>query len=161
MPLSLKNTLKALLIAMPFLLTSCISKNKEIQKVKVLTYQKTQCYGSCPVYSITFYSDNSVLVSPTSNFIVSKKSTGKLKKGTIENLLNYAERINFWSFKKEYNDALVSDLPSTFITIFNKDQNKKIKVRTNAPTELKELLLKIENIIKTIQWKAVSKAKKY
>ena len=161
MTLSLKNTLKALLIAMPFLFTSCISKSKEMQKVKVLTYQKTQCYGSCPVYSITFYSDNSVLVNPTSNFIVSEKSNGKLKKGTVENLLNYAERINFWSLKKEYNDALVSDLPSTFITIFNKDQNKKIKVRTNAPTELKELLIKIENIIKTIQWKAVSTAKKY
>jgi hypothetical protein len=161
MTLSLKNTLKALLIVMPFLFTSCISKSKEMQKVKVLTYQKTQCYGSCPVYSITFYSDNSVLVNPTSNFIVSEKSNGKLKKGTVENLLNYAERINFWSLKKEYNDALVSDLPSTFITIFNKDQNKKIKVRTNAPPELKELLIKIENIIKTIQWKAVSTAKKY
>ena len=74
--------------------------------------------------------------------------------------MNYAERINFWSLKNEYNDELVSDLPSIFITIYNNDQNKKIKVRTNPPPELKELLLEIENIIKTIQWKPVSKAKK-
>ncbi len=157
---SLKNTLKALLVAMPFLFTSCISKSKDVKKVKVLTYQKTQCYGSCPVYSITFYSNNSVLVYPLSNFVVSEESIGKLKKGTIENLLNYAERTNFWSLKNEYNDELVSDLPSIFITIYNNDQNKKIKVRTNPPPELKELLLEIENIIKTIKWKPVSKAKK-
>ena len=155
----MRNIGKAMLMTLPFLFVSCknTTNNAVVQNNDAprIILEKTKCYRKCPAYTAKFFQSNVVKLYPKENFVVTKKSEGKLKKGRLEELLKEANRINFWQLNDEYDNENLMDAPSTFITVNDKKQSKKIRVRANAPKNLIRFIQQVEKELKTLNWTTI------
>ena len=154
---SIKNTIKAVLLALPLLFTSCIQNStastRRADTPRIIL--EKSCHGTCSNYTAKFYLNNTVKVFPKSYFKVSQNSQGTIEKGRIKELINQAEKIGFWDFEKEYDNKNLQDAPTTYISVGDSGKHKKIKVRANAPKELVDFIKSIEKEIKSVDWKPI------
>lgn len=115
----------------------------------LITLEKQECYGTCPVYTVTV-SGTGKVVYEGKRFV---KKEGKFEKqlstAQTYKLFNAYECANFFDFKTEYNDELISDLPSTYISFEHRGFKRKILDRYNAPEELKDLEKMVEEIVES------------
>jgi len=104
-------------------------KSKEI-----ISINRGACFGTCPIYTISIFSDMSVVYHGKK--FVDKIGTVefKLSKEEINSILQKANSINYCKMESEYTE-MITDLPTTHIKIFD----KKITDYYGAPKELKEL----------------------
>ncbi|MBT7896773.1 MAG: hypothetical protein HN564_07225 [Flavobacteriales bacterium] len=117
------------------------SSTYEIQKKLIISLNKTACFGTCPVYKIKIYNNQSAIFEGI-KFVEKEGSYNfKISKKEINTILKKAKKINFQKMEDEYTE-LITDLPTTYIMI----NNKQIKDYYGAPKELKELEEIIENI---------------
>ena len=117
------------------------SSTYEIQKKLIISLNKTACFGTCPVYKIKIYNNQSAIFEGI-KFVEKEGSYNfKISKKEINTILKKAKKINFQKMENEYTE-LITDLPTTYIMI----NNKQIKDYYGAPKELKELEEIIENI---------------
>lgn len=104
-----------------------------------IVYQRTVCFGRCPVYTLTING-----ATKTATF-KGEKDTEKIgnfvKKLNDEDLKSFVEAFegaNFNDLKDEYL-GMITDFPIKYITYTNKGKTKKIKERSGAPKELTDL----------------------
>ena len=117
------------------------SSTYEIKKKLIISLNKTACFGTCPVYKIKIYNNQSAIFEGI-KFVEKEGSYNfKISKKEINTILKKAKKINFQKMEDEYTE-LITDLPTTYIMI----NNKQIKDYYGAPKELKELEEIIENI---------------
>lgn len=107
----------------------------------VISLERTACYGTCPIYKIEIYTDNSGVYYGERFVAKIGKYNFKLTTHEISNILTKANEIGFYKMRNEYSDA-ISDLPTTYIYI----KDKRIKDYFGAPEELKELEKLIDEI---------------
>lgn len=108
----------ASLILMFTLYSSCSIHQKKIPQ-KEISLEKTQCFGTCPIYTINIFSDGTgiyegkkfVDLEGTYNFKVHKKKLRKIRR--------MANQINFKKIENKYFNELIRDAPSTIIFINN------------------------------------------
>ncbi len=104
----------------------------------IFTLATTACYGTCPVFEISIF-DNDSLVYNGQNYVKTTGQTSKkLAKGTVENLQKQFRNANFFEFKNVY-ETNISDLPTTYISFTDNDKTKKIKDYVGSPETLKQL----------------------
>ena len=98
--------------------SSCSIHHKEIPQ-KEISLEKTQCFGTCPIYTINIFSDGTgtyegkrfVDLEGIYNFKINKKEIRKIRR--------MAKQINFKKIKNKYFNELIRDAPSTIIFINN------------------------------------------
>lgn len=136
--------MRYIFVFLVFLYSSCnlsSSSTYEIQKKLIISLNKTACFGTCPVYKIKIYNNQSAIFEGV-KFVEKEGSYNfKISKKEINTILKKAKKINFQKMEDEYTE-LITDLPTTYIMI----NNKQIKDYYGAPKELKELEEIIENI---------------
>lgn len=142
-----------LLIAVILTATSCKTKKEATQtdSKPIITFQKTSCYGKCPVYSLEIFANGKIKFKGEKNIdkignynkTISKKEIEKLKESFIS--------AGFFDLKDEYTSKK-TDLPTTFIAFENKGQYKKIKDYSDAPEVLNNLEKMIEDIVNAEGW---------
>jgi hypothetical protein len=121
-------------------------KDKNRFQSSVITLQKTECYGTCPVYTITIYGTGKVLFEGVKHVKKEGKFQKQLKPSEVNKLFNAFECANFSDFKNEYDEERISDLPTTYISFEHRGFKKRIKDYYNAPEELKKLEKLVEDI---------------
>ena len=112
------------------------------EKTKIITLEKTACFGTCPIFSINIFNNGDVLYYGKKFVKKLGNLNLKLNQKEINQILNKAKEINFNNLKSEYTEN-ISDLPTTFISI----NKKTIKDYYGAPKELKDLEKLIESIV--------------
>tara|TARA_Y100000589_G_C27075999_1_gene597490 strand:+ start:539 stop:1015 length:477 start_codon:yes stop_codon:yes gene_type:complete len=146
------NTIKAILLVLPFFFQSCkvdLPKNSN----SILKIEKSRCYGECPVYIAILKEKKRIEFYPKENTEIKKASFSKIKNSEFKTLLKLIESISIDSLKNEYDNKLLMDIPSTYLTFFDGKKVKKVKVRARAPEKLRLLIKTFEEVIKTCQWK--------
>ena len=137
--------MKIHLLVLILFFTSCFNftKQKELQSPeKIISLEKTACFGRCPVFKIIIYSNGECLYNGIKFVKKSGEYNLKINKREIDEILSQAKEIGFDNLKNEYSER-ITDLPTTYIMI----NNKKIKDYYGAPTELKDLEKLIESMI--------------
>lgn len=148
-----KNITKAILLVLPLFFTACKS-NKEVKASELLlTMKKTECLGPCPAYTVNFYSDGKIGITPKVNAIVKVPSTGYLTKEELTNLKKKIEDLKVETLETKYDDELLMDAPSTILTFQNTSPKKEIKARVRIPDSLKKFIKELETLVKTTNWK--------
>lgn len=118
-----------LLLAISLALPAC-AQHKQPRKAKptkavavapkaqepVLIYQRTPCYGRCPVYTAAIYADGRVEYDGQRFVPLLGKHTLSLPPATVAGLLAEARRINFSALAERYVGN-TSDLPASIITV--------------------------------------------
>ena len=133
-------------ILLLLLFISCNSyyKTSKDSDQKIISLERTACFGKCPIYKIEIFSDGKCIYE-------GKKFVEKIgyynytiPQSEIKKILSIAKKINFFQMKDEYVEP-ISDLPTTFILI----KNKKVKKYSGAPKSLKILEDLIDRTYKT------------
>ena len=138
--------------------TACTShKAKKQQNLKpIITFQKTACFGKCPVYSLEIFADGKIKYKGEKNTDKIGEYVKSLSKDEIKSLKESFISADFFSFKDEYTSKK-TDLPTTYISFENEGKYKKVKDYSDAPEPLKNLERMIEKIVASDGWEKIQK----
>lgn len=118
-----------------------------ISKPKIIfTLRTTACYGTCPVYNVTVFDNDSLIYDGQYHVNVQGQVSKKLKKGTVVALREQFMAADFFEFKDVYEKP-ITDLPTTYISFTYQEKTKEIKDYVGSPSTLKELETLIKKLV--------------
>jgi hypothetical protein len=116
-----------------------------------ITMRRTSCYGFCPVYSVTITSDGQVTYTGEGNVTTTGTQTRTVDKSQVLKLYQKTEEIRFFELEDEYVE-MITDLPTTFVTVKANGKTKMVEDYAGAPEDLKELETLIDDVVGTAEW---------
>ncbi|HIA35851.1 MAG TPA: hypothetical protein EYN89_03715 [Flavobacteriales bacterium] len=113
--------------------------------------KRTPCYGRCPIYSASFYKSGYVVYR--GERFVEKQGiyTGKITEENLRSVSKMARSVNYMGFEKEY-DTSVTDLPTTYTSIYLDGARKEVRNRAGGPNELRTFEVHLDKILDNISW---------
>ena len=102
------------MILLVFIL-GCKSAKTISESEPVIYMNKTACFGTCPDYDISIFSDGSVLLNARQFVEMEGTFEAKLPKEELKALVNDFKGSQFDDFENEYKSNK-TDLPTTTIT---------------------------------------------
>jgi hypothetical protein len=112
----------------------------------ILEFEKTPCFGSCPVYKAQVFKDGYVKFDGTYNVKAIGPNEFRFPKDTLNNLLTYFREVNLFQYDTTYMSG-ATDLPSTVITFRDQGKEKRIKTEGEGPADMERLLFKTDQLI--------------
>jgi hypothetical protein len=121
---------------------------------KLLSLERSACYGPCPVYSITVYSDGRIVYRGVSFVKLVGEATGHAEVATIDTLRREIRRARLWSLRERCCDCYdMTDQPGVKISYdFGFGQRGRVDHYhgcSAAPTWLGNLEDRIDEILDT------------
>jgi hypothetical protein len=124
----------------------------EISK-ELATYERTACFGMCPIFKMIVYTDGKVLYSGKNNVNLIGQYQTHVDKATLQKIEDTANSIGYFSMQHEYDNANVQDLPSIYCAVKNgTGELYSVKNRWHGPNDLKTLYAVFDNIIESAKW---------
>jgi hypothetical protein len=126
----------------------------------LIKLERTQCYGDCPIYTVTIDAAGNVTYEGTGHVRVLGRQVDRVDASQVAALVATVERIGFFQMDDQYRvvrnpDGIslqVSDLPTTFVTVTHQGRTKRVEDYFNAPAALRELEEQIDEIAGTQRW---------
>lgn len=132
------------------LLQSChtIKMEKEQSKASpTIVYSKGPCFGKCPIFTMTVYNTGLIKFQGRKYTEMNGKYERHLDKATYVALIKDFRDKRFWRFDDSYGMDLV-DAATVTISFSDNDKTKTVKGKAGFPDKLKELLVKLDELIK-------------
>lgn len=140
------------IISISFLsLLGCSKKTKSQQDKSGLTtwylaMEKTECFGTCPVYKMEVNSEG-VLHLNARKFIEKKgKFTSTLSEDDLQEINILRQGANWKSYKSEYMTGM-SDLPTTILS-YSSHTGDTVRIRYESDVAPQELMNVTEKLMK-------------
>ena len=134
--------------------TSSLSKAQSTKDV-LITLERTACFGTCPVYSVTIKGDGAVVYDGKDFVEVKGKAETTITQDQIDELISEFEKIDYFSLKDSYTERTITDSPTVLTSISINGKTKAIEHYHgdfSAPEKLKYLEDRIDEIINSDQW---------
>lgn len=123
----------------------------------VFLLEHTPCFGTCKAYRVNIYRSGYATFEGRSNVDKEGMHYGTVSSGTVNELLQQAQRIGFFDMQDKY-DSPVTDLPSSIIRVVAGGKDKKVIGRVGAPEPFKAFVAQAEELLYPLDWKAAPKA---
>jgi Domain of unknown function (DUF6438) len=127
------------------------STHKGISAKSTIKYNRTACYGTCPIYELTIDGKGKAI-------FVGERFTDKLgtwekdlDKETCSELFNLLSSVAWDTLSDEY-PAYISDVPSTIYHYANKTHDKEVIVSGTHPAILDKVATQLNNIVDSEGW---------
>ena len=122
----------------------------------VISYEKTPCFGRCPVFKIKVY-ESGFAVYEGLNFAEKMGLYSyRFSPEDLEKIYTMAEAIDYFNLEEEYNDPRISDLPSVISEISLKERSHRIQARKGTPQNLKNFHENLGIMLNERDWKPYS-----
>ena len=164
--------MRVFLLIIFILLTFCFACENPVKttpKQFSLEMTRTNCYGTCPVYSLKINSDGKVEFEGVNYTVTKGKAKGQITNEKVNELISEINKSNFFSFEDDYSQnaktcsSSSTDCPSVILTIKYDEKEKTIKhynccfvnsllSKENALQPLTDLENKIDEIVETKRW---------
>ena len=128
-----------------------VAQQEPIPADLLIKMERTQCFGSCPVYTVTIDAKGQVVFEGTQFVATQGQQTDTVPTSSVAALLATARRIGFFELQDAYR-APISDLPTTFVTVTANGRTKRVEDYFGAPPGLKELEKQIDATARTDRW---------
>ena len=138
------------------LICSCRSAQVLSDSDPVIKMTRTQCFGTCPAYTISIYEDRKVMFEGEMFVEPIGLHYAELDRTTYKNLVKAFRSADFFSFEDEYTEN-VSDLPTIYLSFSDQGQTKTITDHVGAPEELKSLERMVGDLIKQLKFTSAEK----
>jgi Domain of unknown function (DUF6438) len=137
-----------------------LGQSESVPDDLVITLERTRCFGACPVYTVSIDAKGNVVYEGRRFVQVQGRVTDRIPVSRVAALLATAERIGFFELRDQYrtkknpdgSETIVTDLPTTFVTITSGGRSKRIEDYFGAPDSLKELERQIDDAAGTKRW---------
>jgi hypothetical protein len=126
----------------------------------VIGLERTDCNGTCPVYTIVIH--GSGLVEYFGEMFVKVKGyqTGEIPPDTVTKLVREFLDINYFAYSDDFPDGM-TDMPTTFTSIKLGNNYKKIRDYGHAaPEALRKLEQRIDEVANTEQWTGAAESER-
>jgi len=110
-----------------------------------ITLQTFACEGSCPVFSISIFSDGSAKFNGEMHVLEVGEHAFQFSDNEVSVLFDLIASIDFLKLESMY-DSPIADLPET--VIIYKEKRIVIKDLRNTPQDLKVLVMKLNDLAK-------------
>lgn len=116
--------------------------------------KKTACFGHCPVFSATIWSDGRAEYFGEKWAVRDGKFTATLKKTWLKTLLETAESSGYFAFAPYYpiQHTEIADLPTTFVFIESKGRFHQVENHFDAPPALRNFEKYFEEKLEELEW---------
>ncbi|MBK8503000.1 MAG: hypothetical protein IPL46_12755 [Saprospiraceae bacterium] len=113
--------------------------------------EKSGCFGHCPVYVLTIYSDKTISFEGKANTLMDGNQKDTLTQEKYAQIINMFDHEQFAELDSTYIENIV-DAPFTYLSFRQKGKLKKISVRGSAPDSFKRLADQVEDIARKAHW---------
>ncbi len=154
-----KQSINLLLLGLVLLLASGCARGSANQSInqsqgtnaappqKLLLFQKTPCYGTCPAYNATFYSDGTVLYEGFRYVPVTDTLTLQLSQKQLDQVKEALHSLDNTSLNDTYLSPY-TDLPSSYLTFYENDREvRRIKHQQNGPETLQQTITYLHELV--------------
>jgi hypothetical protein len=117
----------------------------------VITLERTACFGACPVYSVSIDAKGNVTYDGTKFVRIVGRQTDRVAVPRVAALVQAVDRIRFFELEDKYHQ-MITDLPTTFVTVTRDGRSKRVEDYFGAPESLKELEREIDQTAGTARW---------
>jgi (2Fe-2S) ferredoxin len=120
-----------------------------------LTLERTACFGACPVYTVTVYTDGTVVYNGERFVDVEGEQTTTIDPETVEQLVAGFEAAGYFEWDDEYTEMFITDLPTVITSITRDGETKQITRYAgddSAPLALPYLETWLDLAVNTSQW---------
>ena len=128
----------------------------------IAEFATSYCFGKCPVYNLIIKADGEAIYKPEAHTVLEKGTySAQVDSSTIREVFTIANDINFFDFDSVYTDPYIQDLPSTFITLFNKESNalKSVEFVIKQPEGYKALNQALRKVVDSTNWEKVNNSR--
>ncbi len=143
------------IIALALLALPAAAQTSTPDRQVAVTLERTPCFGACPVYTVTIYTDGTVVYNGERFVDVESEQTGSIDPSEVDQLVAGFEAAGYFDWNDEYTEMHISDLP-TITTSVTRDGVTKSITRyagdSSAPIALPYLENWIDVTAYTQQW---------
>jgi hypothetical protein len=126
----------------------------------VISLERTTCGGDCPAYRVSIDARGNVVYEGTEFVRVKGLQQDRISVSQVTALLETATQIGFFELEEHYRvirnpdgtETIVTDAPTTFVTVTREGRSRRVEDYVGAPEGLKELESQIDEAARTKQW---------
>ena len=137
--------------------------SQRVSSVTVITLQRTECFGTCPVYKLTIFADGTVLYEGSKYVKKKGKAKSRISRAKLEDLIEEFDNIYYFNL----NDAYIpgskgcpqsaTDMPSAITSLMRRGRTKTVNhyhgCRGLDTLELlTQLEDKIDEAVNVVRW---------
>jgi membrane dipeptidase len=135
----------------PSVATAQASAAVRVERPFAITLERTACFGTCPVYSVTIRDDGTVTYDGREHTKVQGRQTWKIEPAAAEALAREMLDAGFFDLQDEYR-AMVTDHSTTYTALSMGRRRKRIKNYVAGPARLKEIEERIDGVAGTAKY---------
>ena len=141
-------------VLLVFVVLACKSTQSNLQKdrLPVIMMKKTECHGTCPVYTLIVYDNQTAKLVGERFLDLVGNYEADIPEAVYNELVEAFEAADFFSFKSKYS-ANITDLPTTYLSYSNSEKSKMTIDYYRAPPALKKLEQRVAALLKSLDWK--------
>lgn len=154
---TLKFTSLLLLFVLGIGMASVNAQNSDANAV--ITLERTACFGTCPVYTVSILEDGTVLYNGQDFVEVTGEQMGFLEPATVEAMVNAFEEAGYFEWEEAYDTQLVTDMPTVTTSVTRDGETHTIvhyQGDNTAPVALSFLEVWIDQMVNTEMWTGVA-----
>ncbi|MDA9312241.1 DUF6438 domain-containing protein [Vicingaceae bacterium] len=125
---------------------------KEIPADAVARIQRTACFGRCPIYTLTVYEDGRAEYFGKNFAPREGMWIADVTPELMEQLLIFANEIEYFELENIYDKEAVTDVPSTISSLRTVQGLKTVVNRFDAPEELRRFEQYFDELFKDVEW---------
>ncbi|MBL8146228.1 MAG: hypothetical protein JNL34_07575 [Anaerolineae bacterium] len=147
--------LKLVSIGLALLLGAVAVSAQDASAKPALTLERTACFGSCPIYSVTIYDDGTVVYQGERYVDVTGEQTSQIDPATVQMAVEAFADAGYFEWDESYTDMYVTDLPSVISSVTRDGETHRIERYGgdgSAPLLLPFLENWIDIMANTAQW---------
>lgn len=122
----------------------------------VITLERTMCFGTCPVYTVTVYGDGKVIFEGQKYVKVTGRRTARISPQQVRQLIAEFDKAHYFALQdRYYAPNSRTDFPSAITSITIGARTKTVDHYlgdSSAPPALTNLEDKIDAIVNTKRW---------
>jgi hypothetical protein len=142
-----KNTVPVAEETAPVVTEEIVVEKDSVATEPVIYYERTHCFGTCPVFRFTASSDGACAYEGINFVDRIGKHIGSVEPAKVQAIAALANAMNYFSLDTLYDDQYLMDLPAV-ITII---EGKTVVNRYRGP-DLKALYASLDALIEEVQW---------
>lgn len=121
----------------------------------VITLERTPCFGFCPVYTLTIYSDGTAVYNGKDFVEVTGEHTEIIGVEGVNSLVDAFLEAGYLEWEDAYTNREMTDMPSAITSLTVDGQTKRIEHYygdSSAPEALTDLEKLVDTTVNTEQW---------
>ena len=132
--------------------------DNEVPTEMILEFQKTSCFGKCPVYIIRGYSDGRVIYHGKANVEKVGYYETMLTEDSISVIFEKAQNFGFFELENNYppSGPPISDLPKTNTYLKKGTIEKKVSDNYDSPLALQQFEKYLDEYFSGLNWVKVN-----